>query len=185
MLKKLLNNLPEDVYVQRVLGGLAKDTDAPMPIEMQNMLQGTWRKIEEKIPDIHFNFDFWTECQPRRATYNACRAVIVARSQGKEFDEAMTAAIQTAYYQQARNPSDLTTLIELAKELGLDKAQFEKAMSSQQVQQQLEKEIQQSRELYAESFPSLVLQVGKTTSHIPIDYLNVSSMLETINRSIQ
>jgi len=179
-LKKLIASLPDDIVVRRVLGGLAKDTDAPMPEAMQTMLQNTWRNIEEKIPGTHFNFDFWTQCQPRRSTYPSCRAVIAARAQGTQFDELMTHAIQTAYYQQARNPSDNDTLVDLANELGLDKDRFKEDLLSAETQQQLETEIELSRELYAESFPSLVLQRGESTWRISVDYNDVTPMRNSI-----
>ncbi len=182
VLKQLLAALPSDIEVRRLLGGLAVDSDAPMPMEMQTMLQETWRRIEKKIPDTKFNFDFWTQCQPRRSTYPSCRAVIAARQQEEDFDEKMTKAIQVAYYQQARNPSDLETLSELADELGLDVMKFKCDMLSPETQQQLENEMALSRELYAESFPSLVLQVGTSTRGVPIDYNNATPMLELINK---
>jgi len=185
VLKELLSRLPRDIEVIRLLGGLAVDSDAPMPIEMQTMLQETWRRIETKISGTEFNFDFWAQCQPRRSTYPSCRAVIAARQQGEQFDEGMTKAIQIAYYQQARNPSDLVTLIELADELGLEVERFKQDITSADTQQQLEKEIAQSRELFAESFPSLVLQVGSSNWQVPIDYLKVSPMLELINKLIE
>jgi len=181
VLSELLSTLPKEVEVNRLLGGLAVDSDVPMSNEMQAMLQETWRRIQAKIPGTVFNFDFWSKCQPRRSTYPSCRAVIAARQQGNAFDEAMTKAIQTAYYLQARNPSDIETLVELADELGLDVAQFKQDIASSVTQQQLEKEIELSRELHAESFPSLVLQVGASHWPVPIDYLAVSPMLELIN----
>ena len=57
--------------------------------------------------------------------------------QGDEFDVRMTRAVQLAYYTQARNPSDDSTLIELADELGLDTQVFAEALVSEAVQQQL------------------------------------------------
>ena len=180
-LKHLLDALPEDIKVKRLLGGLAVDSDAPMPIEMQTMLQETWHRIQTKIPDTKFNFDFWTKCQPRRSTYPSCRAVIAARQQGELYDALMTTAIQKAYYQQARNPSDIDTLTELATELGLDADKFKQDIASKATQQTLEEEIELCRELHAESFPSLVLQVGTSTSGVPIDYNNTASMLKLIN----
>jgi len=185
VLSELLSSLPSDIEVNRLLGGLAVDSDEPMPIEMQTMIQETWRRIETKIPGTKFNFDFWMLCQPRRSTYPSCRAVIAARQQGEQFDEGMTKAIQIAYYQQARNPSDLVTLIELAEELGLEVEKFKQDMTSAETQRQLEKEMAQSRELYAESFPSLVLQVGSSHWQVPIDYLKASPMLEQINKLIK
>ena len=185
VLKQLLSALPKEIEVRRVLGGLAVDSDVPMPQEMQTMLQETWHRIETKIPDIKFNFNFWTECQPRRSTYPSCRAVIAARQQGEQFDTLMTTAIQNAYYQQARNPSDIETLVELANELGLDVRKFKEDISSVATQQTLETEIELSRELHAESFPSLVFERGASTWAVPIDYNNAKPMLELISILIE
>ena len=134
--KQLFNSLPGSVTVHRLLGGLAADNNQPMPLELQKSIQENWRRIENKIPGVKFNFDFWSVCQPRRSTYPACRAVIAARLQGDEYDETMTARIQQAYYEEARNPSDNETLIELAIDLGLDPHRFRNdlvAESSQQI----------------------------------------------------
>lgn len=185
VLTQLLSSLPEGIEVKRVLGGLAVDSDMPMPAEMQSMLQETWHRIEQKIPNTNFNFDFWTQCQPRRSSYPSCRAVIAARQQGEQFDALMTTAIQNAYYQQARNPSDIETLVELANELGLDVNTFKEDISSVATQKALEDEIELSRELHAESFPSLVFEMGSATWTVPIDYNNVKPMLELIRHLIE
>jgi putative protein-disulfide isomerase len=177
-LNSLLETLPAKIRVEKLLGGLAPDTEEPMPEEMRERLQQTWRHIEQNVPGIHFNFDFWRNTTPRRATYPACRAVLAAREQGA--DEAMLAAIQTAYYQQARNPSDDHTLLELASEIGLDSAGFEQALNSERIQQQLEKEMAQASAIGVDSYPSLVLEVNGNRWPVPIDYLNPANLLANI-----
>ena len=176
----LLKNLPENIIVKRILGGLAPDTDEPMSGEMKEYIQGNWKKIEETIPGIKFNFEFWNKCNPRRSTYPACRAVIAARQQGQKFDSLMTKAIQHAYYVQARNPSDDETLIELASELNLDVEVFSMALNSDEVVQQLEKEIDFTREMFVESLPSLVLVTGDSQFSVQINYNDYEPMLESI-----
>lgn len=86
-LNTLLEQLPADVEVRRVLGGLASDSDLPMPDSMQQTIKSNWTRIEDTIPDVKFNFDFWEKTIPRRSTYAACRAVIAARLQGEENDK--------------------------------------------------------------------------------------------------
>ena len=115
--------LPASINLVRVLGGLAPDTDEPMPLALRDKLQDIWRTIQVKVPGTEFNFRYWDVCTPRRSTYRGCRAVIAASQQG-DYGPAMIEAIQTAYYLKARNPSDRTTLIELAQDLGLDVEQF-------------------------------------------------------------
>ncbi|HSG65339.1 MAG TPA: DsbA family protein, partial [Gammaproteobacteria bacterium] len=61
--------LPANVRVEYVLGGLAPDTDEPMPAPMRDHIQQTWNRIRAAVPGTVFNFDFWTRGTPRRATY--------------------------------------------------------------------------------------------------------------------
>lgn len=176
----LFSTLPETLSIRRLLGGLAADNDQPMTEDMQLHLQKTWHTIEDKIPGVKFNFDFWHKCSPRRSTYPACRAVIAARLQGDEHDEAMTIHIQHAYYQEARNPSDNATLIELAEEIGLNAQSFSRDLLADTTQHALMKEIHLARTLQADSFPGLVLKSGDSTWPITIDYLDASPMRESI-----
>ena len=178
-LQALIAALPEDIEFQRLLGGLAADTDAPMDEETRAMVQGSWQRIEMNIPGVKFNFDFWEKCQPRRSTYPACRAVLAARRQGR--DEDMNTAIQAAYYQQARNPSDDSTLLELAKELAMDVEQFRADLHSDEIEEELAAEIALARELFVDSYPSLVLKDGTSEWRIPVDYNDHRPMLELIN----
>ncbi len=180
----LVSHLPEEVEVTRYLGGLASDTDQPMPEAMQQMLQQTWQRIEQMIPGKHFNFDFWTNCEPRRATYPACRAVIAAREQGEQYDSLMTQAIQRAYYQQAKNPSENETLIELADGLGLDKNRFEQVLVAKETQQQLLDEIETAEAMGVNGFPSLLLQHQGRLEPVLVNYTDANAMLRQIESGL-
>ncbi|NNJ92258.1 MAG: DsbA family protein [Gammaproteobacteria bacterium] len=179
--QQLLDRLPDTVEVRKLVGGLASDSDSPMPIAMQSKLQQTWQHIQQKIPGVEFNFDFWTTCSPRRSTYPACRAVIAATRQGNEFEDKMILGIQTAYYLQARNPSDISTLSAIANEIGLDQSRFETDIQSEPVENELHRQIKQCRDMHASSFPSLVLQTGGIYRSIPVDYNSADNMLNSIN----
>ena len=178
--KKLLASLPDEIEVRRILGGLAPDSDAPMPISMQQQIKSNWTRIEDTIPGVKFNFDFWTKNTPRRSTYPACRAVIAARMQGEKYDVLMTREIQKAYYQQARNPSDELTLMELAGDLNLSIDKFKKDLLSDETKETLIEEINFSREMYVESFPNLVLETDKEIVSVKLDYNNSETMLNDI-----
>lgn len=188
--RELLGRLQAGIAVRRLLGGLAPDSDAPMPPEMRLHLQQTWHRIMRKIPGTRFNFDFWKRCEPRRSTWPACRAVIAAREQAPEAeraraDEAMTAAIQRAYYLEARNPSDEETLAALAVELGFDRERFLETLNAPRTQGRLEREMALGREMNATSFPSLVLAGEASRWPIPVDYRDAGAMLETIGRIVR
>ena len=164
----------------RVLGGLAPDTDEEMPQAQQDMLQHTWRNIQARVPGTQFNFDFWTQCKPRRSTYPACRAVIAAVRQGEEHHEPMTRAIQQAYYLDARNPSDDDTLISLAGGLKLDVEQFDEDLSSLSTRQEFQRQIEFCHYLGVPGFPSLVLQTDKIHRRLPVEFNNPGLQLELI-----
>ena len=168
------------MQIRRIVGGLAPDSDEPMPAAMATMLQQTWLRIEQTIPGTRFNHAFWEECSPRRSTYPANRAVIAAREQGDEYDEAMTGRIQQAYYLQARNPSDNSTLIELAAEIGLDVERFAQNLISESTQQVLLAEIQSARSMGINSFPSLAVVNDGVLQHIELNYRDPQAMLSQI-----
>ena len=184
-LTKLLDALPKEIEVKRLLGGLAPDSDVPMPEPMQQSIKSNWSRIEDMIPGVKFNFDFWQKAVPRRSTYPACRAVIAARQQGIEYDVKMTKAIQCAYYQEARNPSDNSTLIELATEIKLTIPKFEKDLLSNETNNIFIEEMNLARELYVESYPSLVFQVGDNFFSIKINYNDSDIMKKQIEKYFQ
>jgi putative protein-disulfide isomerase len=182
-LQKALQGLidSDQLTIQPMLGGLAMDSDVPMPESMKYKLEATWHNIQDSL-GTEFNFDFWRTASPRRSTYPACRACYVARDQGLE--EEMYHAIQTAYYLKAKNPSDLDTLTECAEHIGLKADSFQKAIKHVQNEKLLEEEIEQARHLGLNSFPSLALLIGDRLIPIPLDYKDHSSMLNTIKKAL-
>jgi putative protein-disulfide isomerase len=178
--EELLDRLPSQVAVGRLLGGLAPDNDEPMPVEMQQYLQDTWHRIAERIPGTRFHFRFWELCQPRRSTWPACRAVIAARRLHPTMELAMIDAIQRAYYLEARNPSDTGTLVALAEHLGLDGGRFAALLDAPETRNALNNEISCARSMGADSFPSLRLRIAESHWPVPVDYQRTDPMLDTI-----
>jgi putative protein-disulfide isomerase len=140
------------VKVQIVLGGLAPDSSEPMEDSMQAYVQQAWHDVAARS-GVTFNYDYWTTCAPRRSTWPSCRAVVIARRHGLERE--MFAAIQKAYYLDARNPSDDDTLADLAQALGLDRDTFLAALHSEDIQAALNEDFDIRRSIGANSFPSL------------------------------
>lgn len=173
----LKSKLPEGIRVNYVLGGLAPDTDQPMPQELQHTIQGHWQRITTEL-GAEFNFEFWSKCKPRRSTYPACRAVIAAKYQDREMQ--MIEAIQRAYYLRAMNPSDVSTLIILAGELELDEKKFVDDISSLQTEQELQQQIQFVRDTPNRGFPSLLLKQNETLIPVEVNYRDAQATLATI-----
>lgn len=185
VLQRLRSRLSSQVGFRPLLGGLAPDCDQPMPEALQRHLQATWRQIAQRIPGTEFNFAFWRDCQPRRSTYPACRAVIAARLIAAASEEPMIFAIQHAYYLQARNPSDLSTLVDLATQLSLDPRRFRNLLIGERVELLLQEEITEARRLGLNSFPGLAMQLPDgNCQHIAVDYRDERTMLDTVHSLI-
>ncbi|MDE0713537.1 MAG: DsbA family protein [Gammaproteobacteria bacterium] len=171
---------PDRLQIRKLLGGLAPDSDEPMPEPMQHYLQQTWSAIRLRVPGTRFNFDFWTRCRARRSTWPACRAVIAARGQGGACDDAMVRAVQRAYYLDARNPSDRDTLVALAGEIGLDAGRFETDLDSAETRAAHDAEMGLVQRLGVRGFPSLVLADGGRAREIEVSFTEPDRMREQV-----
>lgn len=179
--------LPVSVAVQYVAGGLAPDTDVPMPMAQQKMIQGHWHTIQQKLA-TEFNFDFWLNNTPYRSTYPACRALIAAQQQG--FQLQLLDAIQRAYYLRALNPSKSAVLIQLVEELCqsnnqnlvIDVEQFKIDLLSSDTNNELQSSIQLARALTQQGFPSLVFEQNGQRSCISLNYQDYKMSLDEIQR---
>jgi putative protein-disulfide isomerase len=180
-LEVLRRQLPIEVQWKNLLGGLAPDSNEPMPEATRQIVQGHWRRIQREL-GTEFNFDFWKVCQPRRSTYIACRAVLAAAAQEKE--EEMILAIQKAYYLQAMNPSDREILLELASGLNMNREQFSSDLISESSEMELQAQIRQSRAWTVSGFPSFVLQTANSVHALPLDYRNAEPTLAAIRDGI-
>jgi putative protein-disulfide isomerase len=178
-LEDLIGKLPLDVNLQYVMGGLAPDSDEPMPEEIQGYVQNAWRQVSATT-GARFNFDFWEKCQPRRSTYPACRAALAAGLQGKLAQ--MFGALQRAYYMEARNPSDASTHLALAGELGLDVVQFGEDLVSARVEELLQMDFELGREFGVRGFPTLVLSTEKGDHPIVSGWSTLEAVWNRIER---
>jgi putative protein-disulfide isomerase len=179
-LTALQKKLPDFIRIKKIIGGLAPDTTQPMPVELQQNIQQTWRRIEQTVPNMLFNYDFWIINRPVRSTYPACRAILAARKQGAGFEDKMIGAIQTAYYQKAKNPSLQSTLLQCALEVGLAVDKFANDLTSDEIEEELQNEISTARSLSVISYPSLLLEYGSRLFPVPVDYLVHETMIREI-----
>ncbi len=178
------SGLDSDIEVQHITGGLAPDSDTPMPESMKTMLQGTWQRIEQTVPGTRFNYAFWTDTSPRRSTYPACRAVVAARLLDPGREQDMITGIQHAYYLNARNPSNNDVLIDVATQVGFDRDEYAARLTSDEVQTTFEQDLSLAARTGAQGFPSLFLTSAITGPvPIPVDYNNAHAVISRIHET--
>ncbi len=183
-LAELRKELPPQLIFKPILGGLAADNSEPMPLETQKMIQQTWQRIEKTVPTVHFNFDFWKKNIAQRSTYPACRAILAVAQQDPSLTDSMRIAIQTAYYQEAKNPSLQAILIHCAMQLHLDPLLFKRDLNSPEINKQLQAQIQLSLSLAVNSYPSLRLSLNNKLYTLPINYTKAEPILQQIKSLI-
>ena len=174
--------LHPDLNVLWVMGGLAPDSEEPMPHPMRDAIASTWKRIEVQT-GARFNHDFWALNTPRRSTYPSCRAVISAGELHPEGRQLMTRAIQHAYYLEAKNPSDTTTLLECAESIGLDGRQFSELLSSEPIEVKLNSELDFCKSLGVQGFPALLLVEGEEIKPLALGYSTLDKIEKRFNQS--
>jgi len=174
--------VPVVLDISYIMGGLAADSEEPMPLRLQRQIQAHWHNIQTHVLGTVFNFEFWQDNIPRRSTYAACRAVIAARYQNPAYEDAMIYEIQKAYYLYAKNPSDADVLEGCAKGLVLDMQRFHQDMGSDACQEQLLFEMALSQKIGSRGFPSLILSLEGENHLIKLDYNDAEIMLTQIDQ---
>lgn len=180
--RRIEQALEHQVIIAYHTGGLAADSDAPMPQPMRQNIAQIWHKIQAQL-GTEFNFDFWEKCTPRRSTYQSCRAVLVAKRFGLE--KEMIHAIQEAYYLRAKNPSDTSTLVALGHILGLNCDDFLRQLESEDIQHELMREISLGHSWGIQGFPSLILEHEGERIPIPLNYADETPTLDYIQQTIE
>ncbi|OCQ23839.1 hypothetical protein A7985_07835 [Pseudoalteromonas luteoviolacea] len=152
-LEQFLRKYPS-AHVDWIMGGLAPDTNQPMPEELRQTISAYWHQIESKT-QVSFNHDYWQLNTPYRATYLACRAVIAAQRISKSNAQKMVKAIQSAYYQHAKNPSLKETLIECANSIEISGDDFVKTLNAQETEALFQQHLGIAQQLRVSGFPAL------------------------------
>jgi len=185
--QQLESQLKNTIDIVYIVGGLAADSNSPMPKAMQASLASTWHQIERHIAGAKFNHAFWkadSNTFPRRSTYPACRAILAAKAQNSALEQAMIHGVQKAYYLHAKNPSNTDTLISVAQDIGLNPKRFAYDLISSDIEHQLQQQIQLARSLSSQGFPSLVLKNETGTHGTKLDYNDSQPMLQAINKLV-
>ncbi|GAB2502163.1 DsbA family oxidoreductase [Algoriphagus taiwanensis] len=88
-------------------------------------------------------------------TKNAHRLIHLAKESGKQ--DAMKERLLKAYFSEGRNVDDFETLLELGKEVGLDKEKIKALLNSNQYEDAVSQDIYESRLIGVRGVPFFVL----------------------------
>lgn len=172
----------KNIDVEWVMGGLAPDTSEPMADELKQTIASYWHQIESRS-QASFNHEYWQLNTPYRATYQACRAVIAAEQLKAGTSERMVKEIQSAYYQQAKNPSLDVTLQTCARKIGLDDKVFTDALNSPQTEQRLQQHLGLTQHLRVGGFPALFYIDDESRAHaMTLGFCETANLVQRFNQ---
>jgi putative protein-disulfide isomerase len=109
---------------------------------------------------------------------------VIAAAQQGDYGPAMIEAIQRAYYLKARNPSDGSTLIQLARDLHLDADRFARDLDHPNTQAELERQITVTKAYGVKGFPTLMLETAQGRQFIDINPNNPEGILADIRSAL-
>ena len=90
----------------------------------------------------------------------------------------MILAIQQAYYLRAMNPSDVETLVTLARELLLDEQKFVQDIESTETEEEFQRQLDFTRRSPTSGFPSLAIELDDQLVPVVQDYRSHQKTLQ-------
>ena len=157
VIEQVRNSYGDRLRVELVLGGLRPGTSHPLPSAQRQDILGHWRAVH-RVTGQPFQFE---GAMPDGFIYDtepASRAVVVASMLRPESVFTFFRAVQSAFYVERRNVTDVRVLTELADGLGLEKQQFLQAFESQAARDMTQGHFHTARQLGVHGFPTLIGQ---------------------------
>ncbi len=160
------------------LGALRAETEAMRP-EQKAHLTSAWQRVGQASgqpfdPALLQVDDFAYDTRP------ASRAVMAARSLGEAAALDLLAAIQQAFYRDARRVTRTDVLRDVADEIGLDGAAIVAAVEDPAAATALERENRDVAALGIEGYPTVVA-LGPPARVVTVGFLPPAALLDRVD----
>ncbi len=184
VIEKLQESYADRMPLQMILGGLRPDEERPLPEKMSAEIAHHWEAVKE-MTGREFDFSFF-EKHPG-FVYNtalACRAVVAAGRGDSPRPMQFQHALQSRFYAQGEDPTDVETFASVAEEVGLDPAQFREAYADDETESITRNNFAVARAFGINGYPTVVLHErdGENEKHILVSrgYMPYEDMHERI-----
>lgn len=158
-LDKVFKNFPE-VPTRIIVGGLRAGGEETFK-DLASFLKEHWYDVHKKT-NQPFSYSILDKKGLIYNTEPACRAVVVVRTLSPALEYDYFKTLQSAFYADNLDPTDLSTFVTLAKNLGIDEAKFTRYFNSPVILNETERDFLLSHSLEVQGFPSLIaLKNGK------------------------
>lgn len=181
-LSKVLEQLGDQVDLDLVMGGLRPYGTETMA-DLDDFLKHHWEDVNERSGQP-FKYEILKDKAFVYDTEPACRAVLVMRKLKPESEFEFFKAVQTAFYFENKNTSELATYTALAEKFGIESGVFQKEFESEEMKKLTRKDFETSAEMGVRGFPTLVLKKGDKLSLLCNGYAPAEQVIKSINSII-
>ncbi len=146
-----------DLPIQMLMGGLSPGNTQIMDDAAKQEIKQHWQHVNEASGQP-FDYDFFQRTDFIYDTEPANRAVIACFRLDSSKALAFLKHLQQAFYELNQDITSSSQLIELAKEFGLDKAEFKRLLDDPETSRITQLSFDYARHLQVSGFPTLIGQ---------------------------
>lgn len=170
--------------VTLALGSLGADRARPMRAKDKDEVRQHWRHVTEASGQP-FDFGFFERDGFVYDTEPACRALVAARELDAERAWPLLAAIQQAFYEQGVDVTRAPQLVELAEQVGFDRARFAEAFSSPDTRTATAADFSWVQDLGIAGFPTLLAERNGQLALLTNGYQPLERLQPLLGRWLQ
>jgi putative protein-disulfide isomerase len=170
-----------DLPIQMLMGGLSPGNTQIMDDAAKQEIKQHWQHVNEASGQP-FDYDFFQRTDFIYDTEPASRAVIACFRLDSSKALAFLKHLQQAFYKLNQDITSSSQLIELAKEFGLDKAEFKRLLDDPETSRITQLSFDYARHLQVSGFPTLIGQTPVAHTVLTRGYQPYPQIEENIKR---
>ena len=170
-----------DLPIQMFMGGLSPGNTQIMDDAAKQEIKQHWQHVNEASGQP-FDYDFFQRTDFIYDTEPASRAVIACFRQDSSKALAFLKHLQQAFYQLNQDITSSSQLVELAKDFGLDDAQFKRLLDDPETSRITQLSFDYARHLQVSGFPTLIGQTPVAHNVLTRGYQPYPQIEENIKR---
>lgn len=159
-----------DEYADRaplrlVMGGLRAYQTAPLSDADKTMIRKHWTEVARRSGQP-FDFAFFDRTGFVYDTEPACRAVVIARETRPGSERGLLKAIQSAFYADNRDVTNLDELASIAGAAGFDASKFRNSLNDEAMTARTRVDFLVAQKSGVKGFPTLIAGRKSTGFHL-------------------
>ena len=179
---KATEALKDKVDVQLVMGGLRPYNQETMA-DLADFLKGHWEHVNESSGQA-FSYDILANKEMKYDTEPICRANVIARELNPAEAWKFFKLSQIAFYKDNKDPNQLQTMLDIAKDCNLPLDDFEKMFLSDEWKEKVKADFQYSTDLGVRGFPSVVLKKGEQYYLVVNGYAKSEAVVNAVGEAL-